>query len=70
MPGVVLMDCLAKKEYPTPCKCHDTDDVYVGRIREDMSAANSLAFRRLSDSLRKGAATNAVPTAERFRQSL
>ena len=63
-PGVVLMDDLDKKIYPTPFRCHDTDDVCVGRIREDLSAANSLAFWCVSDNLRKGAATNAVQIAE------
>ncbi|MGN1066088.1 MAG: hypothetical protein ACI4QC_11810, partial [Thermoguttaceae bacterium] len=43
---------------------------FVGRIREDMSAANSLAFWRLSDNLRKGAATNAVQIAEWIQQNL
>ncbi|MBQ7111915.1 MAG: aspartate-semialdehyde dehydrogenase [Thermoguttaceae bacterium] len=69
-PGVVLMDDLSKKEYPTPYHCHDTDDVYVGRIREDMTTANSLAFWCVSDNLRKGAATNAVQIAEWIQKNL
>lgn len=36
----------------------------MGRIREDESAPNSLAFWCVSDNLRKGAATNAVQIAE------
>ena len=63
-PGVTLMDDMSRKIYPTPFHCHDTDDVYVGRIREDISASNSLAFWCVSDNLRKGAATNAVQIAE------
>ncbi|MBQ2791152.1 MAG: aspartate-semialdehyde dehydrogenase, partial [Thermoguttaceae bacterium] len=69
-PGIVLMDDLSKKEYPTPYHCHDTDDVYVGRIREDMTTANSLAFWCVSDNLRKGAATNAVQIAEWIQKNL
>ncbi len=69
-PGIVLMDDLAKKVYPTPYHCHDTDDVYVGRIREDISASNSLAFWCVSDNLRKGAATNAVQIAEWIQKNL
>ena len=70
MPGVVLMDDLSKKVYPTPYHCHDTDEVYVGRIREDISASNSLAFWCVSDNLRKGAATNAVQIAEWIQQNM
>ena len=70
MPGVVLMDDLSKKVYPTPYHCHDTDEVYVGRIREDISASNSLAFWCVSDNLRKGAATNAVQNAEWIQQNM
>jgi aspartate-semialdehyde dehydrogenase len=70
MPGVVLMDDLSAKSYPTPYHCHDTDDVYVGRIREDISAPNSLAFWCVADNLRKGAATNAVQIAEWIQQNL
>jgi aspartate-semialdehyde dehydrogenase len=69
-PGVVLMDDLASKSYPTPFHCHDKDEVFVGRIREDLSAVNSLAFWRVSDNLRKGAATNAVQIAEWIQQNM
>jgi aspartate-semialdehyde dehydrogenase len=36
------------------------DDVFVGRIRMDMSRQNCLNLWIVSDNLRKGAATNAV----------
>ncbi|MBP5621095.1 MAG: hypothetical protein J6X44_03680 [Thermoguttaceae bacterium] len=39
-------------------------------MREDISASNSLAFWRLSDNLRKGAATNAVQIAEWIQANL
>jgi aspartate-semialdehyde dehydrogenase len=64
MPGVVVMDDLAKKIYPTPMHCDRRDEVFVGRIREDLSSPNGLAFWCVSDNLRKGAATNAVQIAE------
>ena len=64
------MDEMATHTYPTPFHCHDTDEVYVGRIREDFSTANSLAFWCVSDNLRKGAATNAVQIAEWIQQNL
>jgi aspartate-semialdehyde dehydrogenase len=40
------------------------DEVFVGRIREDISCANGIALWCVSDNLRKGAATNAVQIAE------
>ncbi|MBR3219648.1 MAG: aspartate-semialdehyde dehydrogenase, partial [Thermoguttaceae bacterium] len=70
MPGVIVVDDLTKKQYPMPCNCHDTDEVYVGRIREDLSSPNGLAFWVVSDNLRKGAATNAVQIAEWIQKNL
>ena len=64
MPGIVVMDDMSKKEYPMPNICTDRDEVFVGRIREDLSHPNGLAFWCVSDNLRKGAATNAVQIAE------
>ena len=40
------------------------DEVFVGRIREDLSEKNSLNLWVVADNLRKGAATNAVQIAE------
>ncbi len=47
-----------------PAECDDKDDVFIGRIREDLSSPNGLAFWCVSDNLRKGAATNAVQIGE------
>ena len=47
-----------------PKDCDGDDGVFVGRIREDLSSDNGLAFWCVSDNLRKGAATNAVQIAE------
>ncbi|MEX2141556.1 MAG: aspartate-semialdehyde dehydrogenase [Pirellulales bacterium] len=63
-PGIVVVDDLAAKEYPMPLTCDDRDEVFIGRIREDLSSPNGLAFWCVSDNLRKGAATNAVQIAE------
>ncbi len=62
--GITVIDDLAAGEYPMPLNCDDKDDVFVGRIREDLSCDNGLAFWCVSDNLRKGAATNAVQIAE------
>ncbi|MEA1950532.1 MAG: aspartate-semialdehyde dehydrogenase [Planctomycetota bacterium] len=63
-PGLVVMDDLENKVYPMPINCTESDDTYIGRIREDISCENGLAFWCVSDNLRKGAATNAVQIAE------
>jgi aspartate-semialdehyde dehydrogenase len=63
-PGLVVMDDLDKKIYPMPINCDKSDDTFIGRIREDLSCPNGLAFWCVSDNLRKGAATNAVQIAE------
>ena len=65
-PGVVVVDDLAAKRYPTPRECSGRDEVFVGRIREDLSCPTGIALWCVSDNLRKGAATNAVQIAERL----
>ena len=63
-PGLVVVDDLEKKRYPMPIECDGRDETFIGRIREDLSSPNGLAFWCVSDNLRKGAATNAVQIAE------
>jgi aspartate-semialdehyde dehydrogenase len=41
-----------------------SDDVLVGRVREDSAADNGLALFLVCDNLRKGAAVNAIQIAE------
>ncbi|MDR1486074.1 MAG: aspartate-semialdehyde dehydrogenase [Planctomycetaceae bacterium] len=64
MHGVIVIDEPAEKKYPLPNICTGRDEVFIGRIREDISSENGLAFWCVSDNLRKGAATNAVQIAE------
>lgn len=59
-PGVTLQDVPAENIYPMPLTSHNKDDVFVGRIRRDMSHTNALNLWITADNLRKGAATNAV----------
>jgi aspartate-semialdehyde dehydrogenase len=59
-PGLAVMDDLEKKVYPMPNVCDKRHETFIGRIREDLSNPNGLAFWCVSDNLRKGAATNAV----------
>jgi len=63
-PGIVVVDDLALGKYPMPLDCDGRDEVFVGRIREDLSSDRGLSFWCVSDNLRKGAATNAVQIAE------
>lgn len=62
--GITVVDNLSTGAYPMPSTCSGQDDVFVGRIREDISCPNGIAFWCVSDNLRKGAATNAVQIAE------
>jgi aspartate-semialdehyde dehydrogenase len=62
--GVTVVDDLGSRKYPMPRDCDGKDDVFVGRIRRDISGGNGITFWCVSDNLRKGAATNAVQIAE------
>lgn len=62
--GVILQDNPETNTYPMPLYAEGKDDVFVGRIRRDLSQANSLNLWIVADNLRKGAATNAVQIAE------
>ena len=63
-PGVVLQDNVKNNEYPMPLYSEGKDDVFVGRIRRDLSQPKTLNLWNVADNLRKGAATNAVQIAE------
>lgn len=64
MPGVTIQDDFKNNIYPMPIHAHGKDDVFVGRIRRDISVENGLNMWVVSDNLRKGAATNAIQIAE------
>ena len=64
MPGVVLQDDPENNVYPMPLNAWGKDEVFVGRIRRDISVENGLNIWCVSDNLRKGAATNAVQIAQ------
>lgn len=68
-PGIVVQDNPAENEYPMPKYSEGKDDVFVGRIRRDLSQPKSLNMWVVSDNLRKGAATNAVQIAEYLVQN-
>jgi aspartate-semialdehyde dehydrogenase len=62
--GVELVDNPAENLYPMPLMAQNRNEVFVGRIRRDESAPNSLNLWIVADNLRKGAATNAIQIAE------
>jgi aspartate-semialdehyde dehydrogenase len=63
-PGLTVIDDLKQGLYPLPSECDGSDEVFIGRIRRDLSNPDGLTFWCVSDNLRKGAATNAVQIAE------
>jgi aspartate-semialdehyde dehydrogenase len=65
-PGVVVLDDPANGVYPLALEASGTDDVYVGRLRQDPSLEDErgLIMWIVSDNLRKGAATNAIQICE------
>jgi aspartate-semialdehyde dehydrogenase len=64
--GVVVQDDPATHTYPLASEAAGRDEIFVGRVRRDISIPNDrgIAFWVVSDNLRKGAATNAVELAE------
>ncbi|MBQ0147054.1 MAG: aspartate-semialdehyde dehydrogenase [Flavobacteriaceae bacterium] len=62
--GVTLQDNPDTNTYPMAFYSEGKDDVFVGRIRRDLSLPNALNCWIVADNLRKGAATNAVQIAE------
>ena len=62
--GITVQDDLRAGVYPMPGLLQGTDDIYVGRLRDDPTVENGLAFWLVMDQIRKGAALNAVQIAE------
>ncbi len=63
-PGVKVLDDPVISLYPQPWSAAGTDEVFVGRIRQDASHPHGLAMWIAADNIRKGAALNAVQIAE------
>jgi aspartate-semialdehyde dehydrogenase len=66
--GVKVIDNIfsdnADERYPYQTMVSGSDDVYVGRIRKDLSIKNGINLWVVADNVRKGAALNAVQIAE------
>jgi len=67
-PGVKVLDDPEVSMYPLPWSVAGQDDVFVGRVREDVSCANGIAMWVVADNIRKGAALNAVQIAEKMME--
>ncbi|EFN55249.1 hypothetical protein CHLNCDRAFT_134577 [Chlorella variabilis] len=65
-PGVSIINDRANNRFPTPLDASNQDDVYVGRVRRDVSRpdAKGLDIFVCGDQIKKGAALNAVQVAE------
>ena len=67
-PGLIIEDGIGKDgealAYPTPLAAAGRDEVFVGRVREDLGDPYSLNLFVVGDNLLKGAALNAVQIAE------
>ena len=68
-PGVVVEDNPSKNKYPMPIYSEGKNDVFVGRIRNDISKKNAYNMWIVADNLRKGAATNAIQIAEYIKDN-
>lgn len=63
-PGVSVIDHRVDEGYVTPVEVAGEDNVFVSRLREDITVENGLSMWIVGDNLRKGAALNAVQIAE------
>ena len=62
--GLIVLDNPAEKQYPMPLFVSGEDNVYVGRIRKDITDPNTITFWCVGDQIKKGAALNTVQIAE------
>jgi len=63
-PGLKLQEDWENNYFPMPNETTGKDDVFVGRIRQDISHPCGLELWLSGDQIRKGAALNAVQIAE------
>jgi len=62
--NIKLIDNPAENEYPTPLMSEETDQILVGRLRQDLNNEKALEMWVVGNNIRKGAALNAVQIAE------
>ncbi|TFJ94710.1 aspartate-semialdehyde dehydrogenase [Lentibacillus salicampi] len=64
--GVTLQDDPGTQTYPTPLSASNQEDVFVGRVRQDLDHDKGFHLWVVSDNLIKGAAWNTIQIAERL----
>ena len=62
--GIILEDDPSNKKYPMPLYASGKDEVFVGRVRKDLTTPKGIALWVVADQILKGAALNAVQIAE------
>ena len=62
--GIKLIGNGKNENYPTPNMVEGEDDIFIGRVRKDLSNDKGINFWLVSDNLRKGAALNAIQIME------
>ncbi len=62
--GVTVQDDPGKNIYPMPLGSASKDDIFVGRLRKDLTNPKGITFWCVGDQIKKGAALNAVQIAE------
>lgn len=65
-PGIILYDDIENNKYPIATNVEGNDEVFVGRIRRDLSVESGINLWVVADNIRKGAATNAVQIVEKL----
>ena len=66
--GITVIDDINTNSYPTPVFGEGKNDVFVGRLRQDISNENAINLWAVSDNLIKGAALNAIQILEVFQE--
>ena len=67
-PGVRVIDDRENNVFPMPIDASHQNEVFVGRLRDDISCPNALDLFVSGDQILKGAALNAVQIAEHLVQ--
>lgn len=69
-PGIIVMDDIKNNIYPMSINANGKDEVFVGRIRRDLSVKYGINMWVVADNTRKGAASNAVQILERLIEDI
>lgn len=64
--NITVLDSPKENLYPIPTNVTGKDNVFVGRIRRDISVKSGLNLWVVADNIRKGAATNAIQILEKL----